>query len=295
MLRNGISIGEMMTSTRRQGQDTGRPDSSERSAGTEPPVVPRKSHSCRFCQERRNRRRMAQAYPQKTWSPRRAPQLASKPHSLGSRGANMSETSLDRPGSSFSQDFGYAAALRSRKTGPVRSFVLATTDYWNYRMVEVTDIDTAAELRQLICINVGLPDIDGVQFYATELGQFDHDEPLDDSRLMVTKKLRADSSGTLKLFVRPPGPPQPLLVVNTGAQAGLSEGYVPEAYALLNGQRRRSSSSPPTSRQNTMTENDRDEKVLTQEAAEYRAETTPQTAGVPREAEASTKSERNQP
>jgi mitogen-activated protein kinase kinase kinase len=133
-------------------------------------------------------------------------------------------------------------------------------------MLDVTDIDTSSDLRQLICINLGLPDGDGAQIYLTELGKFEHDEePLDDTKLMMTKKLKADAAGTLKLFVRPGGS-------QSSSSGRLTVPMDEEAYAKLNGTRRRASSSPPTSRQNTMSGNERDEKVLTAEAIEYRTE-----------------------
>ncbi|KAH8880336.1 Pkinase-domain-containing protein [Thozetella sp. PMI_491] len=273
MLRNGISIGEMMNTTRRNAQEGSRPESSDRSAGTEPPGSAREKSFLSFLSRKKKQKDDGTfPSPDDVDSPT-SPGNNFKPHSLGSRPGNMSETSLDRPGSSFSvQDQGSGSAtFRSRRTGVAKSFVLATADHWNYRMVEVTDIDTAAELRQLVCINLGLPDSEGAQFYLTELGQFNHEDQLDDMKLMANTRLKADPSGSLKLFVQPPG-----LTINAGA---LSPGYVPqsatldeEAYARLNGQRPRSSSSPPTSRQNTITDRDRDEKVLTQEATEYRAE-----------------------
>lgn len=183
-----------------------------------------------------------------------------KPHSLGSRG-NSSEPSLERPGSSFSntQDQHTPASSRSWRIQAGRTFILATLDHWNYRMVDVSDLETPTQLRHSICTSLGLPDAEGAAVYITELGKFDHEEALDDSKLMTNKKLRADAAGSLKVFVRPGN--MAGVNVNIGqSQNALSPAHLPpgarideDTYARLNGQRRRSSSSPPTSRQNTLT------------------------------------------
>ena len=271
LLRNGVSLGDIIHASRRHGQDGGRPESSDRSAGTEPPGSAKEKSFLSFLSRKKKQKDDGSVpSPEDLESPT-SPATMFKPNSLDSRPGNASEVSLERPGSGFSQDFGFTTASRPR-TSTARNFVLATTDYWNYRMVDVTDIDTAADIRHLICINLGLPDSVGAQFYKTELGQSDHEDPWDDAKLLANKQLKADSTGTLKLFVRPPDALHPGLAANTGTQEALPDGHVSEAYALLNGQRRRSSSSPPTSRQNTINDREKDDKLLTSEATEYRAE-----------------------
>jgi mitogen-activated protein kinase kinase kinase len=142
-----------------------------------------------------------------------------------------------------------------------------TADYWNYRMVDVTDLESPADIRHLICRNFGIDDFQTTDIFLTELGKFNHEEPLDDMKLLTHKRLNADTLGSLKFFVRPAGAPLP---GNPYAQAAMDQ----EAYALLNGQRQRSTSSPPTSRQNTISgdRRDRDEKVPSADAHAYKAE-----------------------
>ncbi|KAJ0114416.1 MAP kinase kinase kinase mkh1 [Diaporthe amygdali] len=298
-LRSQMNVAEMAKDTRRYGHDGGnRPSplgdnssTGDRSAGaSEPPGSARETKS--FLSFLNPRKKKHHDDPESPTSP-----MQFKPHSLGSRG-NASETSLDRPGSSFSASHDQqrpASSMRSRRITRGRIFILATLDYWNYRMVDVSDVESAADLRTLICVNLGLPDADGAQLYLTELGKFDHDDALDDSRLVAKKKSRADASGSLKIFVRPGN--MGGLGVNIGqSQNALSPAYLPagakmdeDTYARLNGQRRRSSSSPPASRQNTLTggENDKpssagdddgandnksDDGNITQQAEAYKAE-----------------------
>lgn len=296
-LRSQMNVAEMAKDTRRYGHDGGnRPSplgdnssTGDRSAGaSEPPGSARETKS--FLSFLNPRKKKHHDDPESPTSP-----MQLKAHSLGSRG-NASETSLDRPGSSFSTEQQRpASSMRSRRITRGRIFILATLDYWNYRMVDVSDVESASDLRQLICVNLGLPDADGAELYLTELGKFDHDDALDDSRLVAKKKSRADAAGSLKIFVRPGN--MGGLGVNIGqSQNALSPAYLPagakmdeDTYARLNGQRRRSSSSPPASRQNTLTggekdktsatgekdgadDNKSDDGNLTQQAEAYKAE-----------------------
>ncbi|KAK5630248.1 hypothetical protein RRF57_005963 [Xylaria bambusicola] len=132
-------------------------------------------------------------------------------------------------------------------TGPnsQRTYILVTSDGWNYRMCDVTDCETARELQISICMNLGLADPDALQMYPTELGQAVHEQTLGD--VCVWHPKRAGLSA-MKLFVKygdtaSGGPSVPSLLVppdNT------------DSYNQLNGYRMRSSSSPPTSRPNTI-------------------------------------------
>lgn len=296
-LRSQMNVAEMAKDTRRYGHDGGnRPSplgdnssTGDRSAGaSEPPGSARETKS--FLSFLNPRKKKHHDDPESPTSP-----MQLKAHSLGSRG-NASETSLDRPGSSFSTEQQRpASSMRSRRITRSRLFILATLDFWNYRMVDVSDMESASDLRTLICVNLGLPDADGAELYLTELGKFDHDDALDDSRLVAKKKSRADAAGSLKIFVKPGN--MGGLGVNIGqSQNALSPAYLPagakmdeDTYARLNGQRRRSSSSPPASRQNTLTggekdkssatgendganDNKSDDGNLTQQAEAYKAE-----------------------
>lgn len=271
VLRSQMNSGDMAKDTRRYGHDGGnRPSplgdnasNGDRSAGaSEPPGSAREGKS--FLSILNLRKKKHHDDPDSPTSP-----MQFKAHSLGSRG-NASETSLDRPTSSFStshEQHTPGSSMRSRRITTGRIFILATLDYWNYRMVDVSDVESASDLRQLICVNLGLPDADGAQIYLTELGKFDHDDQLDDSQLVANKKLRADAAGSLKVYVRPGN--MGGLAVNI-TQNALSPAHLPagakideDTYARLNGQRRRSSSSPPTSRQNTLPGGEHDKPTST--------------------------------
>ncbi|KKA28870.1 hypothetical protein TD95_000259 [Thielaviopsis punctulata] len=110
-----------------------------------------------------------------------------KSQSLGSRSYG-SELSLDMS--------------RTRAGHNGRYYILITKDGWNYRMCDVTDYDSSAELRQIVCQNLGIGSPEYVKIYITELGKADHDEPLDDTKLLAARRTRADSYGSLKLLVR---------------------------------------------------------------------------------------------
>ena len=273
MMRNGMSIGDVMQADRngdagrRFGTDGARPsplDGSDRSAGTDPPGSAKAFFSSILSRKKKDKDGLS---PVDGESPT-SPVVGFKPNALGSRAGFASETSLERPNSS-----GHFSSLRPQRAGGVRTYILATSDYFNYRMLDVTEVESAADLRQLVCTNMGLGDSSDAQIFVTELGKVDHEEPLDDMKLLAHKRTKADATGALKLYIRPAMAPR------NGAQ-GASASYLPtgaprdeKTYAKLNGQRRRSSSagslSPTTQQSNHQA---KDEKMLAAEAGEYKAE-----------------------
>ncbi|KAK8022837.1 hypothetical protein PG993_013604 [Apiospora rasikravindrae] len=168
-----------------------------------------------------------------------------------------------------------ALSFRARKENAPRAYLLATLNGWDYRMCVVTDCETAQEIRENICANLGIHDPRSVLLYLTELGRVEHEEPLEDQSLLIHKRNKGDSNGSLKLFVRVGAPPP----VTPEVPGSLTPGYVPpgasmdeDTYARLSGQRSRSSSSPPTSRVNTVGDDGPDPNELAQKATAYKAE-----------------------
>ncbi|KAI1748743.1 hypothetical protein F4782DRAFT_550490 [Xylaria castorea] len=145
-----------------------------------------------------------------------------------------------------------------------RTYILVTMDGWNYRMCDVTDCDTARELQINICENLALPDPDLLQMYPTSLGQGVHEQPLGDVCIWHPKRTTV---GSMKLFLKygdagSGSTSVPSLLVPTGES---------DTYAHLNSYRLRSSSSPPTSRANTMLGNSRpSDEQLSARSEEYR-------------------------
>ena len=184
---------------------------------------------------------------------------------------NNSSTSLDRPPSASTQLSDHEKiAAHERAFGRAssgRRYVMVTPDQWNYRLVDITEAETAESLREIICRSLHYTDADMAQIYLTEPGQIEHDEPLSDSMLVLSKSSRADSAGTLKFFVRR-GPTSASLVppYSAGLGIGMSPLGTPPAGSLFprkaldedgytrlktNGQVR-SRSPPMSSRQNTL-------------------------------------------
>lgn len=279
ILGRGLSLGDVFGSARYpDGRSKQSPlESGDRSAGTEPPVSAKDSKSFLSFLSRKKRQKDDGSFPSPDeFDSPDSPMVVPRSLAFGYRGTNGSDTHLDRLGSSFgAQDKNdFVSHQRAPRASVVRTYVLATMDFWNYRMCDITEADSAAEIRHAICVNLGLADPDQFLIYTTDLGKFDHTEPLDDQQLLTNKRVKADASGTLKFFVA--GGKAAGAKRNSGFPVSLSPGYLPpgmdeEAYARLNG-RQRSSSSPPTSRSNTLSGGSIDEKALAQEASEYRAE-----------------------
>lgn len=172
-----------------------------------------------------------------------------------------------------------APTFRRNRNSP-RVFVLVTLDGWNYRLCDVTDCDTATDLRTCFCMNLGLPDPKGFEVFLTELGRDSHEEALEDQSLWIHKRNKGDAHGSLKFFIRLGGPSD-----GTRDSTRAAPGYLApnsnlneDAYAHLNG-RSRSSSSPPTSRNNTISAgSEPNNPDLAVKASEYRAKVERQQA-----------------
>lgn len=185
-------------------------------------------------------------------------------------GFNNSSTSLERPSSASTQMSEHERAARERaftRASGGRKYVMVTPDQWNYRLVDTTEADTADALREVICRSLHYTDHDMAQIYLTEPGQIEHDEPLSDQILMLSKHSKADAHAALKVFVRR-GPSSASLAppLSAGLGIGMSPKASPPAGSfyprkamdegsyvrLKNNARMRSKSPPMNSRQNTL-------------------------------------------
>lgn len=100
-----------------------------------------------------------------------------------------------------------------------KKFVMVTPDGWNYRLIDITEVESADQLRTVICYNLGVPESPDVAIHITSPGQLEHEEALSDMLLMGSVTRMADPSGKLKFYLRAPG---------TGTQhesAGLGLGF----------------------------------------------------------------------
>ncbi|KAL9103330.1 MAG: hypothetical protein Q9163_001636 [Psora crenata] len=185
---------------------------------------------------------------------------------------NISNTSLERPSSASTQVSEHERILRERtfaRDRGGRRYAFVTPDQWNYRLVDITEADTADAIREAICRSLNYTDHDMAQLYLTEPGQMEHDDPLSDAMLLLSKHTKADPAATLKIYVRrgPASaslmPPQPL---SAGLGIGMSPKASPPAGSLFPRKaldeegynrvrtigRLRSKSPPMNSRQNTL-------------------------------------------
>lgn len=115
---------------------------------------------------------------------------------------NSSDMSLGEHPSSASTSDHERLAMRAKPGQKGRRWMFVTSDGWNYRLVDVTDLDSVETLRASICQSLGISDWPGAQIFLTEPGQTDHDEPLSDTMLALSRRTKSDTFGSLKLFVR---------------------------------------------------------------------------------------------
>ncbi|KAI1139165.1 hypothetical protein F5Y05DRAFT_412265 [Hypoxylon sp. FL0543] len=269
LLRNGMSgIGDMIHASRsdRRYNSEGKHSESDNRPGSAEPSSARDNRSFLGFLKRKNKQKEDGSFP--------SPDDNESPTS-----PNLLRPRFGTPPPEAVQDS--APTFRRNKNVP-RVFILITLDGLNYRLCDVTDCDTAADLRTNICMNLGLSDPRGFEIFLTELGRDTHDEALEDQSLWIHKRNKGDAHGSLKFFIRVNRPSDGTL----SHPAVLSPGYLApassineDAYAHLNG-RSRSSSSPPTSRTNTISAGSQptNEAEIVAKASEYRADLEKQQA-----------------
>ena len=130
------------------------------------------------------------------------------PYAKASR--NSSDTSLDRPPSApASSESHKNTGMHSRprpsiKADGSRNYVLVTVDHWNYRLIEVSGVDSVETFRSLVRYHIGIPpDVRELPIFTTSPGQMEHGKPLDDDIIMQILG-KSDALATLKFFVRTP-------------------------------------------------------------------------------------------
>lgn len=116
--------------------------------------------------------------------------------------ANQSDTSLMQRSSSGMGDNEKNDSVPRRAP---RRFIMVTPDEWNYRLVDVTEVESTTSLRRKIAQELGVPDIEYAQIFITEPGKpaNEHEEPLTDAMLAAARS-GADSSGNLKFLIKSP-------------------------------------------------------------------------------------------
>ena len=120
-------------------------------------------------------------------------------------GMNNSSTSLERPSSASTGVSEHDKFSRDRylqRASLGRRYAFVTPDQWNYRLIDITEADSAEAIKENICKSLGILETDLAQVFLTEAGQIEHDEPLSDSQLMLCKNTRADAAGSLKFYIR---------------------------------------------------------------------------------------------
>ena len=246
--------------TRRNAHDGHRPPALEvlgRSTSHDTPTSA-KEPSKGFLDRFRKRRKDESAHPSpedhNLESPTSPLNYRHIPPSLPSAraGLNNSSTSLDRPSSAstMSEQDKYFKDRTLQRSNQGRKYIFVTPDQYNYRLVDITDAESADAIRETVCKAINILDADLAQIFLTDAGQIEHDEPLTDSMLTLVKNTKADSHGGLKLYIRRAATsaglyPPPL-------SAGLGIGISPKLHSPPVNGRMHSRSPPMSSRQSTL-------------------------------------------
>lgn len=138
---------------------------------------------------------------------------------------NSSDTSLDRIDRPSSRRSANAEVevppprprAATRDSAPKR-FAFVTPDGWNYRLINLTDVDSAPALREEICRNLAIQNSPDIALHITSPGETELDDALSDANLLRARIKWADTNGSLKIFVSTGSPTVPN---STLASAGL--------------------------------------------------------------------------
>jgi mitogen-activated protein kinase kinase kinase len=196
---------------RRNGVDGSRPSPLDHRSSQDTPISAREPKRGFLDKFKRTKKDEAIPSPDDEHSPA-SPQAARQIPYKTSKNA-LSETSLvdiqmSRKSGHTSVDSSYftpAASVRGQINDADKKFIFVTPDGWNYRLIDISDIDSPENLRTVICHNLGISESPDVTVHLTSPGQTEHDEALNDNLLMNARKNMADSTGNLKLYVRTPG------------------------------------------------------------------------------------------
>jgi mitogen-activated protein kinase kinase kinase len=204
---------------RRNATDGSRPPGSDRHGSHETPISAAvKEHSKGFLDKfRRNKNKKDDPSPTTEEDGFPPSPQATRHHAAmyGKSQAALSDVSLERPPSRKSAGHQSVESVDSLPPLPVdrgrgraregdKKFVFVTPDGWNYRLIDITDVETAEQLRTVICYNLGVPEGPDVTIHMTSPGQVEHEEALNDQLLVNARFRMADPTGSLKLFVRSP-------------------------------------------------------------------------------------------
>ncbi|KAF2758196.1 Pkinase-domain-containing protein [Pseudovirgaria hyperparasitica] len=118
---------------------------------------------------------------------------------------NSSDVSLnDRPTSNRSEDKGISRTRSKNRDIEPRRFAFVTPDGWNYRLIDITDCQSASAMKEAICDGLGIPFTMDVSYYLTSPGQTEHDDPLSDKKLLRYRESHGDPVSGLKILVSAP-------------------------------------------------------------------------------------------
>lgn len=228
------SIASRFYETRRNLQEQTRPSCESARPNTNDTTSGSKEPSKGFLSKFMNRRRH-DAHPSPEESFLESPTSPYMPRplppslSLSKAHLNGSETSLlQKPPSASTIAEEEKLSIRGKTKATLgKKFVFVTPDHWNFRLIDVTEIESADALRSTICLELGIQDPELAQVFLTETGQIEHEDPLNDSTLFSFSRKHSDNLGSLKFYVRSPVASAALTFP---ASAGLGLSFAPRPH-----------------------------------------------------------------
>ncbi|KAF3902772.1 hypothetical protein AA313_de0204479 [Arthrobotrys entomopaga] len=125
---------------------------------------------------------------------------------------NRSDSSLDRPSSAtsilseYDQKFPKGRGLLNPGPSTKTLLFFVTINGKQFNLLDLTHATDADTVRKLICHVVGIEDWEAAKIYLTEVGQSEHEAPLTDQMLMLSRR-HGDNLAGVKFFVQDTSPP----------------------------------------------------------------------------------------
>ncbi|KAF2752125.1 hypothetical protein M011DRAFT_498616 [Sporormia fimetaria CBS 119925] len=227
---------------RRNGYENSRPGTGlSRHDSADIPMSGKDSHKG-FLKFMRRDKRKDEAYPSPDDTSLDSPTSPAhhRHHGVfGKPGTNSSETSLnDRPSSRRSgqneSENRATGRARAHTKESDRKYAFVTPDGWNYRLVDITHANSAAEMKDIICEGLGFSNVPAIGMHLTTPGQSEHEDPLSDSKLVKARAQFANRFGELKIFVSVPASVPPSAGLGVSFDAATSKPIDEPTFARLN-------------------------------------------------------------
>lgn len=195
--QHGRAPSSESVATRRNAHEGSRPSPLDNRSQGDHPLSASKEHKTFFDKFRRKDKRDYHPSQDESPSPD-SPAAHTRPlGAIFGRAKNPSDVSLSRPTNNSSTRSSWVVVSEDE----TRRVIFVTQDGVNYRLVDLFKAESALSIRQAISENLDLHSGIDFRIHLTSPCQLDHDEPLSDELLTLTRRNCVDAQGSTKFWI----------------------------------------------------------------------------------------------